>query len=273
MNTNCSANKNSHSEPVAPIYQLPNGLSVYHINQHETDFLYKEIFVERAYLKHGITLEANACVFDVGANIGMFSLFVKQECADARVYAFEPTPELNRIIKLNLNRYGQSVKVYQNGISDHEGEAVFTYYPDYTIMSGFHADASGDASVLSSGVRNLLAEGNAKPKFIERIVRGKLGKKNEMKCQLKTVSSIICEAKINQIDLLKIDAEKSELAILKGIQENDWPKIKQMVLEVHAVAEMEVVIPLLKQKGFEIEVEQEGQFANSGIYNCFAIRA
>jgi len=262
----------SHSEPATPIYKLPNGLSVYHVNKHETDFLYKEIFVERAYLKHGITLKARACVLDVGANIGMFTLFIKQECADARVFAFEPTPELNRIIKLNVAQYGSSVKVYQNGISDREGDATFTYYPDYTIMSGFHADAAGDASVLATGIRNLLAEGNAKPKFIERRVQEKLGKKNEIKCALKTISNIISEAKIEQIDLLKIDAEKSELAILKGIQEKDWPKIKQMVLEVHSVAEVEVVIPLLKQKGFEIEVEQEGPFTNSGIYNCFALR-
>ncbi len=278
MDVNNFDDENPRSGRADQICRLPNGLSIYHLNRHETDFLYKEIFVERAYLKHGITLKAGACVFDVGANIGMFTLFIKQECADARVHTFEPTPELNRIIKLNVDRFGQSVKVYQNGISDHEGEATFTYYPDYSIMSGFHADASGDASVLSSGIRNQLATGNAGPasvpdKFIASIVQKKLGKKNEIKCQLKTISSIICEAKIEQVDLLKIDAEKSEMAILKGIQENDWPKIKQIVLEVHTLAEMEVAIPLLKQKGFEIKVEQEGQFANSGIYNCFAIRA
>jgi FkbM family methyltransferase len=273
MDANVTDNENSRSGQVAQIYQLPNGLSVFQINKHETEFLYKEIFVERAYLKHGITLATNACVFDVGANIGMFTLFIKQECPDARVYAFEPTPVLNRIIKLNTSRYGPSIQVYLNGISDREGEATFTYYPDYTIMSGFHANAAEDAGVLAAGIRSLLAGGNANPRFIERRVREKLGKKSEIKCQLKTVSSIIREAKIDQIDLLKIDAEKSELAILKGISENHWPKIKQMVLEVHAMAELEVVIPLLKQKGFKIEVEQEGHLANSGIYNCFAIRA
>ncbi|HTA95158.1 MAG TPA: hypothetical protein VK769_03450, partial [Verrucomicrobiae bacterium] len=102
MDTNSSGDENFRSERAAQIYQLPNGLPVYHVNKHETDFLYKEIFVERAYLKHGITLKANACVFDVGANIGMFTLFIKQECADATVYAFEPIPELNRVIKLNV---------------------------------------------------------------------------------------------------------------------------------------------------------------------------
>jgi FkbM family methyltransferase len=277
MNADSADNGRNHPKPTAQLYQLPNGMSVYHVNKHETDFLYKEIFAERAYLKHGITLNANACVFDVGANIGMFILFIKQECADAKVYAFEPAPELNRIITQNVARYGKSVKVYQNGISDREGEVAFTYYPDYTIMSGFHADASEDASVLSSGVRNQLARGNAKLKeipdeFINSLVQNKLGKKQEIKCELRTISSIVREANIEHIDLLKIDAEKSELAILKGIHENDWSKIRQMVLEVHSGCEVEAIIPILKQKGFEIKVEQEGQFTNSGVFNCFAIR-
>ena len=277
MNPDRPDHPHSCPEPDAPIYQLPNGLSVYHINKQETDLLYKEIFAERAYLKHGIELNANACVFDVGANIGIFTLFIKQECADARVYAFEPIPELNRIMKLNVKRFGQSVKVYQNGVADQEGEATFTYYPDYSIMSGFYADASEDAIVLSSGIRNQLAKGKAKltdvpDEYIDSLVQKKLGKKNMIRCQLQTISNIIREANLEQIDLLKIDAEKSELAILKGVQENDWPKIKQLVLEVHSAAEVKAVMALLEQKGFRMEVEQEALFANSGIFNCFAIR-
>jgi len=108
--------------------------------------------------------------------------------------------------------------------------------------------------------------------LIAGIVQKKLANKKEFKCQLKTISSIVREHKVEQIDLLKIDAEKSEMAILKGIQENDWSKIRQMVLEVHSVEEVKVIIPLLEQKGFEIKVEQEGQFENSGVFNCFAIR-
>lgn len=277
MNTNASNSECSPSEPSDQIYLLPNGLSVYHVNKHETDFLYKEIFVERSYLKHGITLSANACVFDIGANIGLFSLFVKTECADAQVYAFEPIPQLNRILKLNVSRYSQTVKVYPYGIADSEGDAVFTYYPDYSILSGLHANASEDGNVLASGIRQQLAEGHAKlmdvpDEYINSLVQKKLDKKIEIKCQLQTISGIIREAKIEQIDLLKIDAEKSELAILKGIQEDDWQIIKQIVLEVHSIEEVEVVIPLLKKKGFEIKVEQENQFANSGVFNCFAIR-
>jgi FkbM family methyltransferase len=264
-------------EPGDKICLLPNGLEVYHVNKHETDFLYKEIFAERSYLKHGITLGANSCVFDIGANIGLFSLFAKTECPDACVYAFEPAPVLNRILRLNLSRYGQSVKVYQNGISDSEGAAVFTYYPDYSILSGLHASASEDGNVLAAGIRHQLAGSHAKlmdgaDEYIDRLVQKKLGRKIEINCELKTISSLIRENDIKQIDLLKIDAEKSELAVLRGIQESDWPKIRQIVLEVHSAKEMEAVVRMLQRERFGIKVEKEDQFENSEVFNCFAIR-
>ena len=277
MNTEKPPDGSSRSESSNHLYQLPNGMSVYHVNKHETDFLYKEIFVDRAYLRYGITLHPNACIFDIGANIGLFSLFIKAECADAQVYAFEPIPDLARILKLNTREHGQSVKVYQNGVADSERVAVFTYYPDYSILSGLHPDACADGNVLASGVRHQLAESRAKivdapDEYIDLLVQKKLGKRTEIECRLKTVSGIIHETQVKQIDLLKIDAEKSELAILRGIQESDWPIIKQLALEVHSMMELEVVIPMLESKGFEIKIEQESQFKNADVFNCFARR-
>jgi FkbM family methyltransferase len=277
MNTKTLDCGSPHFEHPDKIYQLPNGMSLYHLNKHETDFLYKEIFTERSYLRHGITLGSDACVFDIGANIGLFSLFIKTECAGAHIYAFEPIPELNRILKMNMSRYGQSVKVYQNGISDSERDAVFTYYPDYSILSGLDKDTAEDGNVLASGIRQQLAESRAKlvdvpDDYINRLVQKKLGHKTDIKCGLKTISGIVHENKINQIDLLKIDAEKSELAILNGVQETDWPKIKQLVLEVHSAKEVEVVIPMLQRRGFAIKIEKEDQFTYSDVFNCFAIR-
>lgn len=270
-----SANEEIPSETMPQMCQLPNGMAIYHVNKPETDFLYKEIFLERAYLKHGIELGPDACVFDVGANIGMFTLFTKQECPGATVFAFEPTPELRRIATLNTARFGDSVRVYQNGLADQDGEADFTYYPDYSIMSGFGVDPAKDAGVLSSGIRNQLARGRTRAteipdEFINHLVEKKLGRKSQIKCRLKTISRVVSEANVGKIDLLKIDAERSELPILKGIGDQDWAKIKQVVLEVHSVEETEIIIPLLERRGFRIKVEQEGQFVNSCVFNIFA---
>ena len=132
-------NKDGAEEGADQIYRLKNGLSVYHLNKYETDFSYKEIFEDSTYLKHGIALADNACIFDVGANIGMFAMFAKQLCPGAKIFAFEPAPEVCRLLQLNVAQYGSDVQVYQCGLSDKESVTNYTYYPHYSIMSGFHA--------------------------------------------------------------------------------------------------------------------------------------
>ena len=84
---------------------MPNRLVVSHLNRNETDFTYKEIFEENAYFRHGVTLRDGDCVFDVGANIGLFSLYVGSKCLDAAIYAFEPLPPIFEILNLNAENY------------------------------------------------------------------------------------------------------------------------------------------------------------------------
>ena len=58
-----------------PSYQLPNGMRIAHINAYETEYLYREIFRGQGYFAHGITMGEQPCVFDVGANIGLFTFW------------------------------------------------------------------------------------------------------------------------------------------------------------------------------------------------------
>ena len=90
-------------------HHLPNRLVIAHLNAYETDYLYKEIFIDQTYLKHGITINENATVIDVGANIGMFTLFVLQQAPDARIYAFEPSPPAFEALSTNASLYGKNV--------------------------------------------------------------------------------------------------------------------------------------------------------------------
>ena len=92
--------------------------------------------------------------------------------------------------------------------------------------------------------------------------------------RLTSVSDIIRENQINKIDLLKIDAEKSELDIIKGIEDQDWPKINQIVIEIHdfthdAVKQIE---DLLIERGYRCAVEQETLLEHSGFFNLYATR-
>ena len=268
------SNKSSHKkETEYDLYKLPNGLSIHHLNKHETDFVYNEIFEEKVYLKHGITVNEGDCIFDIGANIGLFSLFLLKKFNNIKIHAFEPSPDLCEIIRLNTAGYDPGVILHQCGISNENKEALFTFYPDYSILSGFNARLDQDKNLLKAGLGELNPAKNRFDELIvDEMVKEKLKQKIEYTCPLKTISHIIREHRLESIDLLKIDAEKSEMDILKGIDAGDWPKVKQLVMEIHDAEGklLNEIKVLLEEKGFFLQMEQEKNFKESGIVNLYA---
>ena len=87
------------------------------INAHETRYLYDEIFVQQVYLRDGVVLREGATVFDVGANIGMFSLFVNSVCPGATIHAFEPVESVADALVTNLGSFGVPATVHRFGLS------------------------------------------------------------------------------------------------------------------------------------------------------------
>src|SRR5580658_7573238 len=108
------------------------------MNLAEVRFLHDEIFVGQVYLRGGITLRENAVVFDVGANIGMFSLFIGARCPSAQVYAFEPVPAVFAKLQENVGVRDLAVRPFNYGLSDRDQEVSFYFYPDISIMSCRH---------------------------------------------------------------------------------------------------------------------------------------
>ena len=85
---------------------LPNGLTVFSHQRGETEYLYEEVFTQREYLQHGVVLRPGDTVFDVGANVGMFSVFAAEECGgDITVHAFEPIPQIHDVCRRNVARH------------------------------------------------------------------------------------------------------------------------------------------------------------------------
>ena len=259
-------------------YQLPNGVEVAHLNAYETDYVHKEIFEDRSYLKNGITLNDGDCVIDVGANIGLFTLFVQQECKGPTIYAFEPSPPVYELLAANASLYGSNIKTFNCGLSDCSKEATFTFYEKSSVFSTFNADEEDDSVAVKAVIQNVLRKSSIHnsedlDEFVDELFEGRL-ESQSYECSLKSLSDVIRENDIQEIDLLKIDAEKSEKDILLGIDELDWPKIRQIVLEVHdrQGSLLEEVAQLLRGRGFEVAVEEEELLKDSGLYNVFAIR-
>ena len=266
------------------LHQLPNGLTVAHQNRNETEYLYREIFENRCYVQHGVELPPDACILDVGANIGMFSLFVHQECARPRVYAFEPLPDIFDDLSANCGLHAEGVRLFNFGLSDRERNERFTYYPRYSMMSGQSGYARPDAEVevvkrfLDNQRRSGIAGAEALLGQAEDLLAGRFAGQ-EVEVRLRRLSDVLRQEGIEHVDLLKIDVQRAEMDVLAGIDPEDWPRIDQVVLEVHDAPGEEShgrlgeIRALLARHGFSVVVEQDALLTGTDRYNVYAVRS
>ncbi len=241
-------------------------------NINEVKFLYKEIFLDECYLRYGISLNKKSCVLDVGANVGFFTVFLNILHPEIEVYSFEPIPEVYEYLKKNRELYGIKGKAFNLAVFDQEKEIDFTYYPQVSIVSGISENKEQVKEVIRSYIKHS-EEKELGQEGVESLLEVKLGSRR-IKCKTKTISQIIAEERIENIDLLKVDVENSEHLVLDGILEDDWSKIKSLVIEIHNVdGRLDAIAKKLDQKGFKIHIEKEQSLGKDDIlYNLFALR-
>ncbi|OGK21885.1 hypothetical protein A3C23_00875 [Candidatus Roizmanbacteria bacterium RIFCSPHIGHO2_02_FULL_37_13b] len=130
-------------------------------------------------------IKKNYTIFDIGANIGWYSLTLSRLKKNIQIYAFEPILRtykyLNRNIALNNIK---NIKTMNFGFSDKNKKIKFYYYPE----------GSGNASAL-----NISHHPNAE-KITGRIMK---------------LDDFINKENI-KIDLIKCDVEGAELFVFKG---------------------------------------------------------
>jgi amino acid adenylation domain-containing protein/non-ribosomal peptide synthase protein (TIGR01720 family)/FkbM family methyltransferase len=256
-------------------YVLPNKAAVAQLNRNETDYIYKEIFELQAYLRHGVSLSDGDCVFDVGSNIGLFSVFANLVCEGPRIYAFEPNPTVNEILRVNASLYGKHMKVFDCGLAAEEGTAEFTFFPGFSLLSGFHADAETEKSVVKAYMLN---QENASPEELAGLAESAddlLEERFQAKtfiARLRTLSDIIDEQGVEHIDMLKVNVEKSELQVLSGLREEHWGLIRQMVVEIDVKENVEPITELVRRHGFELVVDQDVLLSGTQLCYLYAIR-
>jgi amino acid adenylation domain-containing protein/FkbM family methyltransferase len=256
-------------------FELPNGMVIATRNASETEFTYEEIFEQNSYLRNGVTLSDGAVVIDAGANIGMFSVFAATACRGARVIALEPIPQTYAILRVNAGVYDLGIEALNCGVAAREQTAVFTHYPNVSIFSGRFADGAKNREIIGAYIRNQARQaGEAAPSDaeIETILEERF-QGEPVEGRLRTISQIIRERSLDRVDLLKLDVERSELEALAGIEDGDWPKIRQIVIETHGgPAEAERIAERLQERGFAVSIEQEQALENTPVANLFAVR-
>jgi FkbM family methyltransferase len=200
----------------ATVLELRNGTK-YFVRPRTTDFsVINEAVILNPYLGPGhLSLQLNATVVDVGANIGDFTIQVAKLCPTGRVYAIEPVAGNCECIErqLKLNQL-ENVKVLHLALGGQDGEVEIH-----------------EAGLQSSASR---------------------GEEIGSRVRLSALQSMMRENNIDTIDLLKMDCEGAEWDILPAA-EMILPKIRQLCLEYHnSKLTVEWLEPWLTKKGFTV---------------------
>ena len=257
------------------LIRLPDGRDVASVNDSETFQFYQELMVDDLYLRHGVDVCPGDVVFDVGANIGMFSLRVHEVTSDIEVYAFEPAPDVADALSANLALYGVNGKLLRCGLADASGARDLTFYRQSAGMSSFYADEKQERDVLAAIMRNQFGSADADTEtdsYVDQWVAQRLTAEH-YRCELRTVSEVMAELGVERVDLLKVVVQKSEWDVLRGIADADWPRIGQLVLEVYDLdGRLDRMRDFLAAKGYQVKVEQAPLFAGSVVHLMYAVR-
>lgn len=249
-----------------------------------------------------IALREGDTVIDCGANVGSFARMAAPVLGDrGTIYCLEPIPEVCAALELNIARYGEwaakhGLRVARTvaicaGVGDEgsQPEREFVYYPRLTAMSSMYPDEADAAQATFSLVLHrpqsfsLLEDvGKAVARCSPGLYRllhswaftGLLLRPAEkIMCPMLTVSQLMQQHGISEVGLLKINVERAEWDVLAGVDDADWPKVRQVSAQVHDIrGRVKHLAELLRSKGFKVSVYQEPRFRACNLHMVYATR-
>ena len=158
-------------------------------------------------------------IFDIGANIGAASFFFAENYPESKIYSFEPAKDLIPILKKNLNSY-KNISIVNKAVKDINNKKSKLFIDSHNF----------DGSTLHN----------------EHIINNNLNVNNFEIVETINIADFCLENKINQIDILKIDAEGSEYDILHSLK-NNISKITIIYCESHNSKNYSKINDLLKK--------------------------
>jgi FkbM family methyltransferase len=250
-----------------------------------------EHFIGDYFGPDGVQIHPGMTVFDIGANIGMFSLEVLHRCGgDARIFPFEPAPDTFSYLERNLRTLFPDAPVHTfcKAVANRPGTATFYHRPWASGASSLHPELPTPTdSRLEASLREPPEPYRSQiPAWFQHLPRGvakailrqgyRLAGNDVVRtqCAVTTVSDVLREHDIQRIDYLKIDVEGAELDVLAGITTDHWSRIAHIDAEVHDIdGRLHTIREILASAGFpHVNVEQSWPFEGTNVYMLHARR-
>lgn len=147
-------------------------------------------------------------IFDVGGNIGLYSLIGAKSNPQSTIYCFEPNPVNIERIKNNitLNSAGDKIKVIEEAVGEYKDKLVF-YLPEEDYTSDVSSFYKGHTASFSDH------------------------KLKEIKVPVVAIDDFTRTMEVSP-DLIKIDVELYEFEVLKGMKNYIKKKDPLILIEI-----------------------------------------
>ena len=161
-------------------------------------------------------------IYDLGANIGIASLYLAGHYPQALFYGFEPMPLNYEVCALNYRNLPRA-RVFPWAVGSRSGTAIF--------------------EIDASDPRGGRLKGSPLPIY---------GKTTErLDVQVFSIPELVGGQKLEAPDFLKIDVEGAEIEVLNGIG-NQCQSIKRMLVETHGPDLEAACLEWIQTHGFKV---------------------
>ena len=195
------------------------------IRSNTTDFMaLANVWLLEDYKIKKFEINSNDVIIDIGAHIGIFTIYASQFCNNGKIYSFEPVKENYDLLLNNIKlNHSEQVKPFNLAVSN-TNDVVTIYINDDKAAHSIFPSSESSIKVKSITLQNIFEENN-----------------------------------INHCNFLKLDCEGAEYEILCNLPAKYFKEIDKIVMECHFVDKKPELIGDLKQilvkQGFQVRTK------------------
>ena len=148
-------------------------------------------------------------ILDIGANIGVTSIWLHQHFPEAEIYSFEPVPTNFELLLKNTQRLGR-VHCFNYGLGAEDG--------DFDVFENNDPNNHGGFSIYER-------ENDSENLGCQRKLANKI--------KIRRAADALREIGVGHVDILKIDTEGAEFDILSSLPREMLEKCQWVMGELH----------------------------------------